>query len=137
MTCVRTRSKNEGGRNSSSLAKYSGYTIAFNPERPIYFYPLAADCHSKCYMIYFGNFGRLKVVRGQNDHSWPNAEFNSVFLSVTIFFLNDRKVVKNKICFLKFLIFFKIKKNINIKTIITFYRKQLLENKNFMAVILV
>jgi len=54
-----------------------------------------------------------------------------LFLSVTIFFWNDRKVVKNKICFLKFLIFFKIKKNANIKTTIIFYREKLLKNKNF------
>ena len=44
------------------------YIINLNPERPIYFYPLAADCHIKCDIIYIGNFGRLKVAGAQNDH---------------------------------------------------------------------
>jgi len=75
-------------------------------------------------MIYFGNFGRLKVAREQNDPLCSSAEFNWASCVLAHFFLNDSKVVKNKICFLKFLIFFKIKKNTNIKTIITFYRNQ-------------
>ena len=32
------------------------HILLFNPERPIYFYPLAADCHIKCDIIYIRFF---------------------------------------------------------------------------------
>ena len=55
-------------------------------------------------------------------------------LNLTILLLNDRKVAKNKICFCKFSM---ILKTTNIKTTVTFYRKNMLGNKtNSLAVIL-
>ena len=39
-----------------------------NPERPIYFYPLAADCRMPCDFFYFSTFGRLNVAGGKNNH---------------------------------------------------------------------
>ena len=42
--------------------------------RPIYFYPIAADCIMLCHINYFCNFGRLNVAGGKNDHIRPNTE---------------------------------------------------------------
>ena len=103
--------------------------LVFNPERPIYFYPLAADCDIKCHIFYFANFGHLCQRKTTIYDLIPNLILR--LLSLTIFFLNDRKVVEINICFLKFLIFLKFFKTTNIKAIATFYRKELLKNKKF------
>ena len=86
--------------------KYNSLTfldigIYLNPVRPIYFYPLAADCHIKC-DIYFGNFGRLKVAEHKTTIYDLMPNLILLLVSLTICYLNDRKVVEINICFLKF-----------------------------------
>ena len=69
------------------LEKWCKKVDPHNPERPIYFYSLAAYCHIKYDIFYFGNFEPLNVAGGKNDYVCLKLKFYSASCELNHFFL--------------------------------------------------